>query len=88
VLAQTPFPQTVVSLDELQRYLEGEHGLSGGMVRALLTPPYPAVVISTLWPEKYVTYTTVPVSGGPDPCTREREVLDLAAVVRIGPALG
>jgi hypothetical protein len=26
----------VVWLDELQRYLDGEHGLTGGVVRALL----------------------------------------------------
>jgi hypothetical protein len=31
-----PPPRTVVWLDELQRYLDGEHGLTGGMVRALL----------------------------------------------------
>jgi len=28
-LAQAPLPQTVVWLDELQRYLDGEHGLTG-----------------------------------------------------------
>ena len=35
-LAQAPPPRTVVWLDELQRYLDGEHGLTGGVVRALL----------------------------------------------------
>jgi hypothetical protein len=75
----------VVWLDELQRYLDGEHGLAGAVVRSLLNPPHPAVIIGTLWPDRYAAYTTVPAPGAPDPHAREREVLDLAAVVRIAP---
>jgi hypothetical protein len=75
----------VVWLDELQRYLDGEHGLTGAMVRALLVSPHQAMIIATLWPDRYASYTTLPASGDADPHTREREVLDLAAVVRIGP---
>ena len=71
-------------LDELQRYLDGEHGLTGGVVRALLGAPGPVVIIGTLWPDRYTAYTAVPAPGGADPHAREREVLDLAAVVRIG----
>ena len=84
-LAQAPSPRTVVWLDELQDYLDGEHGLTGAVVRALLNP-HPAVIIGTLWPERYAAYTTVPAPGGADPHARERQVLDLAEVVRIGPA--
>ena len=84
-LAQAPSPRTVVWLDELQRYLDGEHGLTGAVVRALLNAPHPAVIIGTLWPDLYTAYTTVPAPGGADPHAREREVLDLADVVRIGP---
>ena len=40
-LAQAPPPRTVVWLDELQRYLDGEHGLTGGVVRALLSASPP-----------------------------------------------
>ena len=54
-------------------------------MRALLNAPHPAVIIGTLWPDRYAAYTTVPAPGGADPHAREREVLDLAAVVRIGP---
>jgi hypothetical protein len=43
------------------------------------------VIIGTLWPDRYTTYTTLPAPGGADPRAREREVLDLADVVRIGP---
>ncbi len=85
-LARAPSPRTVVWLDELQRYLDGEHGLTGGTVRALLNAPHPVMIIGTLWPDRYTTYTTLPISGGADPHAREREVLDLAAVVRIDPA--
>jgi len=83
-LAQVSSPRTVVWLNELQDYLDGEHGLTGAVVRALLN--HPAVIIGTLWPERYAAYTTVPAPGGADPHRRERQVLDLADVVRIAPA--
>jgi hypothetical protein len=86
-LAQAPSPRTVVWLDELQRYLDGEDGLTGAVVRALLNASDPAVIIGTLWPDRYTTYTAMPTPGGADPHVREREVLDLATVVRIDPAL-
>ena len=85
-LAAAPPPRTVVWLDELQRYLDGEHRLTGGLVRALLNAPHPAVIIGTMWPDFYAAYTAMPVPGGADPHSREREVLELAAVVRIGAA--
>ena len=59
-LAAAPSPRTVVWLDELQRYLDGEHGLTGGVVRALLNAPHPVVIIGTLWPDRYTAYTTLP----------------------------
>src|SRR4029077_8749908 len=59
-LAQAPPPRTVVWLDELQRYLDGERGLAGAAVRALLTASPPAVLIGTLWPNRYTNYTAMP----------------------------
>ena len=85
-LAQVPSPQTVVWLDELQDYLDGAHGLDGATMRALLGAPGPVVLIGTLWPDRYAAYTTVPAPSGADPHRRERQVLDLADVVRIAPA--
>ena len=82
-LAQAPPPRTVVWLDELQRYLDGEHGLTGAVARALLTAAHPVVIIGTLWPDRYTAYTALPARGGADPHTRERQVLDLALVIRI-----
>jgi hypothetical protein len=83
-LAAAPSPRTVVWLDELQRYFDGDHALTGGVVRALLNAPHPAVIIATLWPELYSAYTALPARGGADRHAREREVLELADVVRIG----
>jgi hypothetical protein len=84
-LAAAPPPRMVVWLDELQRYLDGEHGLTGGVVRALLNAPHPAVIIGTLWPDFYTAYTVMPAPDDADLHAREREVLDLADVFRIGP---
>ena len=72
-------------LDELQRYLDGDHGLTGGVVRGLLNAPDPVVIIGTLWPGLYDAYSAAPAPGAADPCAREREVLDLAAVILISP---
>ena len=85
-LAAAPARRMVVWLDELQHYLDGPGGLTAAVVRALVNPPHPAVVIGTLWPDLYTGYTAVPAPGGADPHARERQLLDLAAVVRIGPA--
>jgi hypothetical protein len=84
-LAQVPPRRTVIWLDELQRFLDGEHGLTGGMMRALLNAPHPVVIISTLWPDRYATYTALPAPGSADRYAREREVLDLATTLRIAP---
>jgi hypothetical protein len=84
-LAAAPSPRTVVWLDELQRYFDGEYGLTGAVVRVLLNPAHSAVIIGTLWPDRYTAYTIVPPPGGADPHAREREVLELAEVVRINP---
>ena len=65
-LATAP-PRTVVWLDELQRYLDGEYGLTGAAMRALLDAPHPVVIIGTFWPDRYALHTTVPSPGSADP---------------------
>jgi hypothetical protein len=84
-LADAPTPQLVVWLDELQRYLDGEQGLTGAVVRALLNARQPVVIIGTLWPDRYAAYTALPVSDDADPHARQREVLGLAAAIRVDP---
>jgi TIR domain len=84
-LAAAPPARMVVWLDELQRYLDGEHGITGGTIRALLNSPGPVVIIGTLWPDRYHAYTALPAPSEADPRAREREVLGLAAVIRISP---
>ncbi|MFI7695462.1 hypothetical protein ACIBQ6_40775 [Nonomuraea sp. NPDC049655] len=80
-LATEPVARTVVWLDELQRYLGGADGLSAETVRALLHNG--AVIVATLWPEIYSTYTAPPADDAIDPHGRERELLKLADVVHI-----
>jgi hypothetical protein len=58
-------PHTMVWLDELQRYLGSENGLTGGVIRALLNAPHPTVIIGTIWPDWHTN--RVPVSGDADP---------------------
>jgi hypothetical protein len=82
-LAASPAPRTVVWLDELQKYLDGESGLDAGVVRTLLNARYPAIIIATLWPRYYNTYAAVPGANDADTYARQREVLGLAAEVRI-----
>ena len=53
-------------------------------MRALLNAPGPVVIIATPGRTRYTAYTAVPVPGRADLHGREREVLDLAVVVRIG----
>ena len=84
-LAQAPQPSVVLWLDELQRYLDGEHGLTCGAMRTLLNARHPIVIVGTLWPDLYTAYTAQPIPGSPDPYARAREVLELATFVRIGP---
>jgi len=83
-LAERPPARTVIWLDELQRYLDGNNGLTGGTIRALLSAPIPIVLVGTLWPDRYSAYTALPPPNSADPFTREREVLDLADVVQVG----
>ena len=83
-LATDPVPQTVVWLDELQRYLGGRDGLTADSIRALLTAPGPVLLVASLWPRQYSIYTTLPRDGGgEDPYRWEREVLALAEVIHL-----
>ncbi len=84
-LAQVPPSRTVVWLDELQRYLGENQGLTGAVIRALVDASQPTVVIGTLWPDRYAAFAAVPAPNGADPHSREREVLGLAETVRIDP---
>jgi len=58
----------------LQRYLDGEHALTAGDIRALLAGPDPVVLIGTMWPEYYTLYTAIPPPCSPDPQARGRQV--------------
>lgn len=82
-LAGRPSARTVVWLDEIQRYFDGEHGLTAETIRTLLAAAEPIAIVGTIWPERYAAYTVVPAPAGPDPHQKEREVLELAHPIRI-----
>lgn len=85
-LAEAPTARTVVWLDELQRYLNGRNGLTVDTVRALLTVPEPILLVGTLGPRLYETYSTSPQDPKDDPYQWEREVIDVADVAHIATA--
>lgn len=81
LLAESPTPQTVVWLDELQNYLDQPGGLTAGVVRGLLTAG--TVVVATMWPDEYVTRTALRTPGQDDPYANDRELLGLAIVIDV-----
>ncbi|WP_244181959.1 tetratricopeptide repeat protein [Streptomyces curacoi] len=77
----------VVWLDELQNHVSGPHQLTAATVRALLAPHHQVVIVGTLWPHYYDTWTACPVPADADDRHRaERELLKLADVVHVGAA--
>ncbi|MEU4697424.1 hypothetical protein [Nonomuraea dietziae] len=76
-----PQPRMVIWLDELQRYLGGPDGLDAATVCALLNAG--ALLIATIWPDRYTTYATPPSAGASDPYPVERGVLALADAIHL-----
>ncbi|WP_327034891.1 tetratricopeptide repeat protein [Micromonospora ureilytica] len=85
--AANPPPRTVLWLDELHNYLGGARGLSAATMRALRKSNASVIVIGTLWPDKYLTYTSLPTDSDDDPYAPERALLRLADVVDVPTAL-
>jgi hypothetical protein len=80
-LTAVPTPRTVVWLDELQRYLEDEGGLTADTVRTLLRSG--VVLVGTMWPNEYgarITYSQSRLGSVYPP---DRELLNLAQVVDV-----
>ena len=86
-LADSPTPRTVVWLDEFHDYLSGDRGITAPMLRSLLHADEAVIVIGTLWPERYHALTRLPSSRGDDTFRIEREVIELAEIVDVGPEL-
>lgn len=78
----TGLDRVVVWLDELQQYLNGRDGLTASDVRDLLGRG--VIVVATLWPHYYDTYTRTTQTVEDDRFAFERELLKLATVVRLG----
>jgi TPR repeat protein len=75
----------VVWLDEFQRYLTGTDALTVGVVRQLLDPRHPAVVVATMWPQWYDRFTIAPSADqGEDPYRHARQILTtMARIIRL-----
>jgi hypothetical protein len=80
-LAEDPPARTVVWLDELQTYLDGEYRLTAATVRALLHAAAPVVLVGTLSPHWYTAWTAVAAPDQPDP--HQRQLLGLAEVIHV-----
>jgi tetratricopeptide (TPR) repeat protein len=85
-LAVDGAPQTVVWLDELQRYIDGPCGLSAGKIRALLRSR--TLVVATMWSDEYAARTVRQrrPEGMPADVT-DRNLLDLATVIEVPDSL-
>ncbi|WP_182882555.1 hypothetical protein [Microbispora sp. H10949] len=79
--AEQPPPHLVVWLDELQNYLGGPTGLDAGTVRALLQAG--AVLVATIWPDRYHAFTALSQPDQTDQYATERELLGLADVAHL-----
>jgi hypothetical protein len=81
--AQSPVPQTIVWLDELQNYLHGAEGITANQIRTLLRSDARTVIVATLWASRYATYSRLPAPREFDPFIYERELLKLAQIIDI-----
>ncbi|MBT2530141.1 hypothetical protein J7E91_33490 [Streptomyces sp. ISL-99] len=80
-LAEAPSQRTVLWLDEMQRYLKRPTGLRAGTLRRLIAAG--TVVVATLWPDEYTIRTVRPPVGHPDPYDNDRELLELAQLIKV-----
>lgn len=78
-LAADPPPRTVIWLDEMQNYLDGELGVAP--VQALIGSG--TVLVGTLWPDEYSIRTAPRTPHQPDPYAENRRLLDLATVIDV-----
>ncbi len=76
----------IIWLDEIQKYLpqEGRPGLAKPDILRLLGRDSPAVIIGTIWPDRFQSFTEPPPPHpAPDVYAGAREVLSLARVIRV-----
>jgi hypothetical protein len=80
-LAADPPRGSVLWLDDLQRYLNGERGVDAVTLRGLIRAG--VLIVGTVWPDDYQAASTLYRPGPDDPRARVREALALAQTVDV-----
>lgn len=76
--------QTILWLNETQVYLDGDgRADAAAALRRLLAGRQSLLVIGTLWPEYWLTYTRPPEFGAPDPYLQARQLLEAAVKIDV-----
>ncbi|MFI1996314.1 tetratricopeptide repeat protein [Actinoplanes sp. NPDC020271] len=77
----SPPPQTVIWLDELQRFLTGPQRLTADVIRDALD--HAAIIVATLWPDEYHPRLARTHSDRDNTSATHRELLELAHVEEV-----
>lgn len=90
--SQRTLRRTVVWLDELDKYLEGEHPLEPGSVRRLISRGVGAIIMGNLWPGQFEKFKQRPLPKPSEDLTEDtlsgqRYILRMAHVFNLPPRL-
>ena len=90
--SQRSLRKTVMWLDELDKYLEGEHPLEPGSVRRLISRGVGAIIMGNLWPAQFEKFKQRPLPKASedlaeDTLSGQRYILRMAHVFNLPPRL-
>ncbi|WP_157619880.1 tetratricopeptide repeat protein [Saccharothrix sp. NRRL B-16348] len=74
--------KTIIWLDEIQQYLDGENAITSNTVQKILNASGPTIIIGTIWPDLYYNYLERE-SQSSIPPGRGREVLRLSITIDV-----
>jgi len=90
--SQRSLRKKVIWLDELDKYLEGEHPLEPGSVRRLISRGVGAIIMGNLWPAQFEKFKQRPLPKPSEDLTEDalsgqRYILRMAHVFNLPPRL-
>ncbi len=90
--SQRSLRRTVIWLDELDKYLEGESPIEPGSVRRLISRGVGAIIMGNLWPAQFEKFKQRPLPKPSedlteDPLSGQRYILRMAHVFNLPPRL-